>query len=288
MTASSTAPPITPAVGLAADEVDFYNANGYLHLRGVYGADEVAEMNAELGRAAADWGTVGGGWKSPVNAGGESQVLVMHRLEYFSPAWDRARQSPRLVAAAVDLLGHDVEYIGSSTHTKPALHGGGFPMHQDSPFYGHETHKLLICMVHLDDTFPANGPISFNSRPVGAITHIPHTRETDPADGGNYLDPQEYRLVDAVPVECRAGDVVIFNIFRIHGSGRNGTESPRRAVVFRYRDPLNRQTRGDGGPFTTDPAGFGIMAHGARPARPGYRAAPGGNVHVPQPRPTNG
>ena len=273
----------TEAKALTRDEIAFYNDNGYLHLKGVYDAGEVRRMNDELERAVGDWGVLGKGWKAPGNDG-TSQVLVMHRLEYFSPAWDAARRHPRMVRAAVDLLGDRVEYIGSSTHTKPAKHGGGFPMHQDSPFYGHETHQLLICMVHLDKTHEANGPISFIPRPIDSIAHIPHTEETDPKNGGNYLDPEEYDLKDAVPVECEPGDVVIFNIFTIHGSGRNTTDHPRRAVVFRYRDPLNKQVRGENGPFTNHRDGFGIMAHGTRPPVEGKCAAPGGEINVPQPR----
>ena len=270
---------------LSEDDKKFYRDNGYLHLRGVYTPDQVERMNAELEKAAADWGVLGGGWKSP---GGDdqkkAQVLVMHRLEYFSPAWDAARQNTRLVDAAEDLLGPDVEYIGSSTHTKPAKHGGSFPMHQDSLFYGHDTPALLICMVHLDDTYAENGPISFLPRPVDRLGHVAHTKETDPENGGPYLDPDEYRLEDAVPVDCKAGDVVLFNVFTIHGSGRNGTDHPRRAVVFRYRDPRNRQNRGETGPFTSHADGFGIMARGSRPPVEGMIAAPGGEIHRPQPR----
>ena len=275
---------LDPMRTLTQEETDFYHANGYLHLKGVYDAAEVQRMNDELETAAADWGVTGGGWKSPGQDEKPAKVLVMHRLEYFSPAWDAARRNERLLDAAEDLLGPAVEYIGSSTHTKPANHGGGFPTHQDSLFYGHETPDLLICMVHLDKTHAANGPISFIPKPVADLRHIPHAKETDPEHGGPHLDPDEYGLDQAVAVDCEPGDVVIFNIFTIHGSGRNTTDKPRRAVVFRYRNPANRQTVGENGPFTNDREGFGIMARGLRPAVAGKCAAPGGEINKPMPR----
>lgn len=280
---TATSSPQAKLLTLSQEDIEFYHANGYLHVKGVYSQDEVGRLNAELEEAAADWGILGGGWKSPGNDG-KSKVLVMHRLEYYSPAWDQARASKKMVDVAQDLLGPNVEYIGSSTHTKPGQHGGAFPMHQDSLFYGHATPDLLICMVHLDDTYEANGPISFIPRPVAELRHIPHTKETDPENGGPYMDPDEFKLEDAVSVDCKAGDVVIFNIFTIHGSGRNNTDAPRRAVVFRYRDPENKQVVGENGPFTNNREGFGIMARGKRPPIEGMCAAPGGEINAPQPR----
>ncbi len=53
-----------------------------------------------------------------------------------------------------------------------------------------------------------------------------------------------YRPEDTTLVPAKRGDLVIFNIFTIHGSFINTTREPRRLVRIGYRGPENRQTAG--------------------------------------------
>jgi hypothetical protein len=54
----------------------------------------------------------------------------------------------------------------------------------------------------------------------------------------------QYALEDTTPVPAKRGDVVIFNIYTIHGSYINTTNKPRRMVRVGYRDPHNDQIAG--------------------------------------------
>ena len=58
---------------------------------------------------------------------------------------------------------------------------------------------------------------------------------------------------------AKAGDVVVFHLWTIHGSSVNHSERWRRLVRLGFRDPRNRQLAGQalGRP--------GIMVKGARP-----------------------
>jgi len=47
-----------------------------------------------------------------------------------------------------------------------------------------------------------------------------------------------------VPVPAKRGDVVLFNIYTIHGSYINTTDKARRLVRVGYRDPQNIQIAG--------------------------------------------
>ncbi len=271
---------------ITAAQWQFYHEKGYLHLPAIFDMSEVERMREGLDRIIQDWAVTGTGWKSqsgPYANSDQSQVIVVQRLEHYSSAWETAKHSPRLVRVAADLLGPDVEYFGSSTHSKPARTGGSFPLHQDSLFYDHEDPRLLICMVHLDDSSEKNGAIAF--LPGFLRQHLPHTIERDPEQGGPYLPPDQYRIDDATPVCCRAGDVVIFNQYTIHGSKPNPSDAARRAVVFRYRHPDNRPTHeGRHRPLADDRPVMGTMVAGSRPPRPGYCAPPGGDSSRPAPR----
>jgi ectoine hydroxylase-related dioxygenase (phytanoyl-CoA dioxygenase family) len=96
-----------------------------------------------------------------------------------------------------------------------------------------------------DDTCHENGEIRFlpGSHKNGPLEHI---REfPDGTRCTPHLPTDEYRLEDTVPVPAKAGDVVLFNIYTVHGSHINQTNVPRRIVRIGYRRPDNRQLTGD-------------------------------------------
>ena len=141
-------------------------------------------------------------------------------------------------------------------------------MHQDQPFYNHETDKYVDVLVHLDDTTAENGEIRFldGSHKPGPLPHI--TQMPDGKPCSPYLPVDQYRREDTVPVPARRGDVVIFNINTVHGSYINTTREPRRLVRVGYRDPENRQTAGQS---LNRP---GLMVRGYRHRQPGQQLFP--------------
>jgi hypothetical protein len=69
-------------------------------------------------------------------------------------------------------------------------------------------------------------------------------------------------------VPAKRGDVVLFNIFCVHGSHINTTDKVRRLVRMGYRDPANAQLAGQslGRP--------GLMVAGMRTRLPGAEPFP--------------
>ena len=284
---------------LTPDDHHHYHRHGWLRLPGLFDLATTVNLRQDLDVIARDWGAPVGGWEvgGDVRKPADSSLLVMQQLEHYSPAWDAARRHAPLVQVAGELLAGKelagkesadkelaggVEYLGSSTHSKPARSGAPFPMHQDSRYYEHADPRLLICMLHLDDTDADMGPIAFAGG--WQERHLPHVDEVTPGRKATYLDPAAWPIDAATPVTCRAGDVVIFNIFTIHGSQANLSDRPRRAVVFRYRHPDNRQVREGLTPVADGRDRFGWMVAGTRPPRPGFAAPAGGEVDRPIPR----
>ncbi|HZO90382.1 MAG TPA: phytanoyl-CoA dioxygenase family protein, partial [Chthonomonadaceae bacterium] len=74
-----------------------------------------------------------------------------------------------------------------------------------------------------------------------------------------HLPTDKYRLQDAVSCPAKAGDVVAFSIYTVHGSEINRTDRWRRLVRAGYRDPLNKQIGG----YALGRAG--LMVRGVRP-----------------------
>lgn len=236
---------------LTQEQIDSFWNRGFLRIPEVFSATETVTLSEEMDRLMAEWANEGPGWsgdwrKVYMDEATEkaAKLVAMHDLYFYSATWMRAVTHPRLVESMGDLLGPDVELHHSTMHVKMPATGTPFPMHQDQPFYAHTDNRYVDVLVHLDDTSHANGEIRFleGSHKAGPLDHILRDSAGNPCSP--HLPPEQYSLEDTVPVPARAGDVVCFNIFTVHGSYLNTTDRPRRMVRVGYRHPHNQQTAG--------------------------------------------
>ena len=235
---------------LSSEQVEFYDSHGYLHIPQVFTEDSISELSVELDKLVHEWALTSAGWTGPWRRAYmsddievKSKLTSMHDLQFYSAAWMWAVTQSQLIRSMVDLLGSNVELHHSTLHIKPPGTGQPFPMHQDHPFYMHMDDRYVDCLIHLDDTFHANGEIRFldASHKLGALQHITLTQEGPCTP---HLPTDKYRLIDTVPVPGKRGDVVCFNINTVHGSYINTTHQARRLIRVGYRNPLNKQYAG--------------------------------------------
>ncbi|MCS7223263.1 MAG: phytanoyl-CoA dioxygenase family protein [Armatimonadetes bacterium] len=260
----------------------FFQENGYLRLEQVFSPAEVEQLREELDYIIynfADWNSAWRGeWRKEYVDDPQLvesvKLVAIHELQHYSAAWTRAITHPGLAEAIAYLIDADcLEFHHCTLHAKPPGEGAPFPLHQDLPFYPHEDGLQYVdALVHLDDADEETGCIKFlkGSHKLGALEHIIGP-ETAP-----HLPTDQYRLEDAVSVPAKAGDVVLFYLWTIHGSAVNKSNRWRRIVRVGYRDPRNRQTAGQamGRP--------GIIVKGVRPKVEGIEINVYGNW-TPQP-----
>jgi phytanoyl-CoA hydroxylase len=243
---------------LTAEQVAFYHEHGYLRIPQVFSAQETAELAEHLDWIIDVWAYKDAGWSGPwrkqymdAETEKKSKLIALHDLQYYSAPWARAVTKPSLCGAMADLIGGPggpsdvVELHHSTLHVKPPETGHPFPMHQDWAFYKHADGRYADVLVHLDDTRHENGEIRFlaGSHKNGALEHV--TRDPETGKGCTpHLPFTDYKLESTVPVPAKAGDVVVFNIFTIHGSYINTTDRNRRLVRVGYKHPANVQTEG--------------------------------------------
>lgn len=246
---------------LTPDMIAFYHEHGYLHIPNVFTPQETHDLREELDWMIRVWANIGVGWTGPwrqalmdVATEAKSKLIAMHDLQYYSDVWMAAVTKRSLAAMMSQLLSTDedpnapVELHHSTMHVKPPETGHPFPMHQDLAFYDHQDGRYVDVLVHLNDTCHANGEIRFidGSHKLGPLPHI--TSFTNAKGETEACTPHlpwtQFRLEDTVPVPAKAGDIVIFNIYTIHGSHMNTTSEMRRLVRVGYKHPDNRQTRG--------------------------------------------
>ena len=225
---------------IGQEEQDRYVEQGYLHVRGVFDADEVAELRSAvegvLERAVTAQRDANHTWGGSYLDEDERKQLVLkgfHDLQYHDGSFTRALTHPRMVAVLRRLIGPDVQLHHSKMLVKPPERGAPFPMHQDYPYFPHAQHTMLAASVHLDDADEENGCLCV----VPASHNLGPLRSSD--DGSHHLDPEEYPLEVGTLIPARAGDVVFFNYLTIHGSGVNRSSRTRRNMLFQYRDPAD-------------------------------------------------
>jgi len=248
---------------LTQAQIDFFNEHGFLRIEQVYSPAEIGRMSDELAymmETFAIWeGGWRGAWRKEYMEAEEDQKAVLvhiHELHHYSAAWMRAITKPELAEAVGALLPSDsVEVHHSTLHAKAPEAGAPFPMHQDDPFYPHADGRYIDALVHVDNADEESGCLKFltGSHKLGKLQHI-----TGP-DIEPYLPTDQYRLADAVSVPARAGDVIVFHLWTVHGSALNRSGRWRRLVRIGFRDPRNLQ---EGGAAMGRP---GLLVKGVRP-----------------------
>ena len=244
------------------EQAEFFDTNSFLRLEKVFTREEVDRLSNELNYVIETFCTPGPGWQGPwrkdkqyLNPDEEqkAQLVATHELQHYSPAWGQAIFKPALVEADAGLIGPEVEFHHMTLHAKAPGYGTPFPMHQDHPFYPHETGAYIDAIIHVDSADENSGCLKFlaGSHKLGALQHV--------LEGAPHLPPDRYRIEDAVSCPAEPGDVVLFGIHTIHGSALNRRDRWRRVVRLGYRNPYNQQT---GGQAMGRP---GIMVAGVRP-----------------------
>lgn len=219
---------------IKAQDVDFYNEQGYLLVKGVFNKSEVEEMRAAVGkiidRAAQARKDVNHAWQGDYLPPDELKKLVLkgfHDVQYHDASFMRAIVHPNMTSVLSQIIGPNVQLHHSKMLVKPPENGAAFPMHQDHPYFPHEQHTMLAASVHLDDANVENGCLHVipGSHKEGTLPHV----------GKHYLNAKEYPISMGTPCPAEAGDVLFFNYLTIHGSPANLSERTRRNVLFQYR-----------------------------------------------------
>jgi phytanoyl-CoA hydroxylase len=260
---------------LTAEQIAFYHENGYIRLEGVFDPEELRSLSDELDYVIQNFANWGAAWRGPwrekyltAEEDRKATLVAIHELQHYSAAWGRAIYKPALVDSLSQLLDHDcVEFHHMTLHAKPPDAGAPFPLHQDLPFYPHEDGRYLDTLFHLDDSTEESGCIRFlpGSHKLGKLQHILGP-ETSP-----HLPMDEYRLEDSVSVPAKAGDVIVFSIWTVHGSNVNNSGRWRRLVRVGFRHPENFQV---GGQAMGRP---GVVVRGVRPKLEGQEIDVYGN-----------
>lgn len=227
---------------LGAVERRAFDEGGFFVLRGLYSAAEVAQVRAAFERlyeTAQHLRATGdhAGAFFVLDARGEGPAVVQRVVWAggMEPSLLDLSEQPKLLTVALELLGSaQCEQLLCQAHFKMPNDGVAFDWHQDiqhrdkgsstwTDVNGRGSYVQTLLLV--DDMTEENGPLEF----------LPH--DAARFDERGRLVPGSVDASRGVPVTGRAGDVLFFGPWAVHGSLPNRSALPRRVLINGYAAP---------------------------------------------------
>lgn len=216
-----------------------YERDGYAILDGALSSAEVADLVREAVRICrGERGEIDG---AVAAAPGDTdddvlrRFLCVHYPHKLSALMLATMRHPALLSALTEVIGENVKAMQSMLFVK-AEGRPGQAWHQDEMFIPTRDRSLTAAWIALDDATTENGCLWVlpGSHRRGVL--YPNREHDDPrydCTVESYGFP--FTESDAVPVEIKAGSVLLFNGYLLHRSLPNtGRHGYRRALVYHY------------------------------------------------------
>ncbi|MEM9270350.1 MAG: phytanoyl-CoA dioxygenase family protein [Pseudomonadota bacterium] len=209
-----------------------FERDGYALVKGVFGPDQIAALEADFDRIVRQLLTSGeqvdATWEGAATqalARAGDQILHTHNVQKYSNTWLQALLAPRFLDVVEALIGPDIILHHTKLFQKPAEQGAPFPMHQDWPYFPTEKDTMIAGIIHVSDATDQMGCLRVwpGSHKLGRLENA------NGRDCGEAL--REFPIEEATVIEAEVGDVVFFHYFTLHGSMPNRSEKTRKTVL---------------------------------------------------------
>ena len=220
---------------ISEEERAAFHRDGFLVCRGLFGAEEMADIARWTDEVAAMPEVPGKQMVYYEDSLLEPGRRVVQRIENFAPyhdGFDRLFNSEAVLGRVSALFGEPAVLYKEKVNFK--MPGGdGFKPHQDQQAGWWDYASLFISvLISIDEATVENGCLELAA---GFHDHGLVGGEWTPLTEGQMRD------MDFIACPTRPGDAVFFDSFAPHGSGPNMTDKPRRILYVTY----NRLSEGD-------------------------------------------
>ena len=227
-----------------------YRSQGYAVLPALFSPQDVAAIAAGFDRHWAMGMTYRASFRHGnlfYRLGTDPKLGKIVRLvqwpSYGDPGLEKFRRDPRMFEVLEPLLGRDIKQIVNQLHWKPpGAAAADFAFHQDVRFrrpreaYRNLAVSYVQTGIAIDPHSRGNGSMRVlpGSHLSGALA-IPAPAQvlagppTDEALRAAGLDPAR-----AIDLELQPGDLAIWSVFLVHGSGPNKSPGDRRFYIYGY------------------------------------------------------
>lgn len=221
---------------LSQEQLDHYHAHGYVVLPGLFAEDELTPL-----RQASDTVAFGERRYPEHNVLDDNgAVRIAFGLRGEADVFDHLSRSSRILEPVHQLLGDEIYLFEDRLSPKKGRAGDAFGWHQDFAPYVHSDgvpedsyEQMVSAMVMLDDSRPEKGCLKvIDQSHAGGLMACHFVPEVTGRRAFHIDDAvDESRAVDIVGPP---GTVLLFSTTLVHGSNKNLTDEPRRALFFVY------------------------------------------------------
>ena len=238
------------AAVLDAQEVLAYHRDGYIvpRLR-LSGADLFALQEAVAQIVADNPALIDQSIVAPHIPGSGVQGVKVREAAY----WMRIARHPRIIDIVEQIVGPDIVLWGTTLFYKRPIAGPETGWHRDGQVWPIEPLATTTVWIAATESTTANGclrviPGSHKARRIGK--HVFEGRRDMIVRRS--LAQEEFDERKAIDIELEAGQMVLFDVYTIHGAAHNRGSMPRAGYALRFM-PSTSHFNHDGAENRTEP-----------------------------------
>jgi len=218
---------------LTDEQIAQWQRDGYLIVRGMFSAEEVAAITERFQGLADAGEPIPGHWKPDLESDDlfkrYPRLMHPHRFDDFAM---RMMLKPEVGGALEQLLGEPARGCQTMFYYKPPG-SAGQALHQDNFYLAVDPGVCIAAWTAIDPAEPANGGMYLVPGSHKLDVMCPDPEKFDGKTASNLVDPP--KGMKAAPAEMQPGDTLFFGGTVIHGSGRNRTTDRwRRSFISHY------------------------------------------------------
>lgn len=229
------------AVSLSAEQIDFYEKNGYLTGVRILDEEQTDELKTELERISKpDVDGLELFYEYHQNESNDPGSSLFHALGAWrvSPVFHDLIFCRSFVSAAAQLVDGPVRFWHDQIFSKPARHGGVVAWHQDYSYWT-RTKPIahLTCWIALEDATEKNGCVHYvpGSHRWNLLPRNYLAKDMEAVFA--CLTPEQKAEFKPVPAILKKGEANFHHPMMLHGSYENRSAKPRHgAVINVFRD----------------------------------------------------
>ncbi len=221
---------------VSEDQVQFFEDEGYLVVKGLLSAEEVALLRQA---AVADKALDEHSFSVKDGEGGAARLALWNHPG--STIYGMIARCETVVGVMEALLGEEVYHYHSKMIMKDAKTGGAWTWHQDYGYWYHNgviAPDLASISIAIDPSTRENGCLQIVPR-SHKLGRIEHTLSGNQAGADMARVEKVLERMPVMHVVLEPGDAVVFHSNILHRSDANRSDKPRWSMICCYNAASN-------------------------------------------------
>ncbi len=210
-----------------------YRENGFLIVRNFLSDSERQEMITAISDTVKEMGKqrIAGSNAAEIEEDDYYDHVFLQRLNLWkiNPTIKKFFTDPGLATALHKLCGTEKMRIWHDQTLQKMAWANPTSWHLDNPYWSFHSRQAISIWIALDDATLQNGCLYYlpGSHKIATFENS----SIDQNMAGLFEVYPEFKTIEAVPAEMKAGDAGFHNGLTAHGAGTNMTPYPRRAMT---------------------------------------------------------